>query len=132
MKSGQVVTGIIKGIADQYETPDILQLLPNNKLSVLIDRDTLGKHRHIFLTERVIAQTVVTKADPDELGRDGTVNHTVLYKFDATTQHDGIAYIFDYEQFANDARAGKYNFVMPQMPKLKRPLDYPPALEAIT
>ena len=129
MKSGQVVTGIINGIADHFESSDILQILSNGKLSILTDREILGSHRHVFRSDRVVAQTVVTKADPDELGRDGTVNHTVLYKFDATTQHDGINYIFDYEQFAEDALAGKYNFSMPPLPELKHPLSFPPAME---
>jgi len=132
VKSGQVVTGIINGIADQYETPDILQLLPNNKLSELTDRETVGTYRRVFLTDRVVAQTVVTKAEPDELGRDGTVNHTVLYKFDWATEHDGARYVFDVDDFAENAKAGKYNFPMPQMPELKHPLDYPPALETLT
>ena len=128
MKSGQVITGIIKGIADHFESPDILQILPNGKLSILTDRENLGSHRHVFRSDRVVAQTIVTKSEPDELGRDGIVNHTVLYKFDASTQHDGIAYIFDYEQFAEDALAGKYNFKMPATPKLKHPLDLPPKM----
>jgi hypothetical protein len=132
VNSGQVVTGIINGIADHYETPDILRILPNSKLSLLTDRETLGSHRHVFRSDRVVAQTVVTKAAPDDLGRDGIVNHTVLYKFDATTQHDGLTYIFDYEQFAEDALAGKYNFVMPPIPELKHPLDFPPKMEVTT
>lgn len=129
MKSGQVVTGIINGIADQYETPDILQLLPNGKLAQLIDRETLGAYRRVFVSDRVVAQTMVTKSEPDEHGRDGIVNHTVLYKFDATVEHDGIPYVFDYSQFTEDALAGKYNFTMPQLPELKHPLDFPPELE---
>jgi hypothetical protein len=129
MKSGQVVTGIINGIADSYETPDILQLLPNNKLSELTSRETVGTYRRVYLTDRVVSQTVVTKAEPDELGRDGTVNHTVLYKFDRATEHDGARYVFDVDDFAENAKAGKYNFPMPPMPELKHPLDLPPVLE---
>jgi len=129
MKSGQVVTGILNGLADSYETPDILQLLPNDKLSELTGKETIGTYRHVFIKDRVVAQTIVTQAEPDNLGRDGTVNHTVLYKFDAYTEHDGLIYPFDYKQFATDARAGKYNFTMPPLPELKRPLDPPPPLE---
>lgn len=129
MKSGQVVTGIINGTAQQYESPDILQLLPNGKLSELIDRETLGTYRRVFLTDRVIAQTAVTEAEPDSLGRSGTVNHTVLYKFDSSIEHDGARYVFDIDDFADNARAGKYNFHMPPMPQLKHPLDCPPTLE---
>ena len=129
MKSGQFYKGMIEGVEETYESPDLLLLLPSEKLSILWDRETVGTYRHIFLTERVIAQTVIIKAEPDELGRDGIINHTVLYKFDATTQQDNITYIFDYEQFAKDARAGKYNFPMPPAPELKHPLDSPPAME---
>ena len=129
MKSGQFYKGMINGTEDTYESSDLLIILPSEKLSVLWDRDVLGTYRHVFLTERVVAQTVITEAEPDDLGRDGIVNHTVMYKFDAVVQHDGIAYVFDYEQFAKDARAGKYNFPMPPTPELKRPLDYPPAWE---
>lgn len=129
MRSGQFYKGMINGVEESYESPDLLLLLPNEKLSVLWDRETVGTYRHIFLTERVVAQTVITKAEPDELGRDGIINHTVLYKFDATIQHDGITYIFDYEQFAKDARAGKHNFPMPPTPELKQPLDPPPEKE---
>jgi len=129
VKSGQFYKGMINGTEDTYESSDLLIILPSEKLSVLWDRDVLGTYRHVFLTERVVAQTVITEAEPDDLGRDGIVNHTVMYKFDAVVQHDGIAYVFDYEQFAKDARAGKYNFPMPPTPELKRPLDYPPAWE---
>lgn len=129
MKSGQVVTGILNGTADQFETPDILQILPNTKLSELIDRQTLGTYRRVFLTERVVAQTVVTEAEPDGLGRDGIVNHTIVYQFDRTTEHDGARYVFDVDDFADNARAGKYNFTMPPLPTLKHPLDPPPPLE---
>jgi hypothetical protein len=129
MKSGQFYKGMINGVEETYESPDLLLLLPSEKLAVLWDRETLGTYRHIFLTERVIAQTVIIEAEPDDLGRDGIVNHTVLYKFDATVTHDGLTYIFDYEQFAKDARQGKYNFKMPNAPELKKPLDYPPLME---
>ena len=129
MQSGQFYKGMINGVEETYESPDLLLILPSEKLSILWDRETLGIYRHIFLTERVVAQTVITKAEPDDLGRDGIVNYTVLYKFDAITEHDGLTYIFDYEQFAKDARAGKYNFQMPPAPELKNPLDYPPAME---
>lgn len=129
MRSGQFYKGMINGIEEIYESPDLLLILPSEKLSILWDKDSVGTYRHTFLTERVVAQTVITEAEPDELGRNGIINHTILYKFDATTQHDGLTYIFDYGQFAKDARAGEYNFSMPQAPELKQPLDLPPELE---
>jgi hypothetical protein len=132
MKSGQFYKGMINGTEDTYESPDLLLILPSEKLSILWDRETLGSYRRVFLTERVVAQTVIEPAVPDDLGRDGIVNHTVLYKFDSTITHDGMAYVFDYEQFAKDARAGKYNFKMPEVPELKKPLDYPPPMEVTT
>lgn len=129
MKSGQFYKGMINGVEETYESPDLLLLLPSEKLNILWDREILGTYRRVFLTERVIAQTIITEAEPDDLGRNGIVNHTVLHKFDSVVHHDGIAYIFDYEQFAKDARNGKYNFAMPPTPELKNPLDYPPAME---
>lgn len=129
MKKGQFYKGMINGVEESYESPDLLQLLPSDKLSMLWDRETLGTYRHVFLTERVVAQTVVSKAEPDDLGRDGIVNHTVLYRFDPYVEHDGARYVFDVDDFAENARAGKYNFPMPLAPELKRPLDYPPEME---
>jgi hypothetical protein len=129
MRSGQIVTGIINGIADQFESPDVLQILPMSKLSELIDRETLGSYRRVFLAERVVAQTVVTKSKQDEHGRDGIVNHTVLHQFDSYVTHEGVKYVFDVDDFAENARAGKFNFKMPSLPEVKKPLDYPPEME---
>jgi len=128
MKSGQFVKGMINGVEDMFESPDLLQILPNEKLVELyIER--VGIYSRVFVSERVIARTVVAKADPDDLGRDGIINHTVLYKFDQYTIHDGARYVFDQDFFVMDVKAGKYQFTMPPTPVLKRPLDYPPAME---
>jgi len=129
MKSGQFYKGMINGTEETYESPDLLTILPSDKLAILWDREKLGLYKHVFLTERVIAQTLIEKAEPDELGRDGIVNHTVLYKYDAAATHDGLNYTFDYDAFAADARNGKFNFKMPPTPTLKNPLDYPPIME---
>lgn len=130
MRSAQFYKGIINGVADTYESADLLQVLPSDKLNELWDNERLGVHNRVFLAERVIAKTIVSKSEPDELGRDGTVNYTVLYRFDATVEHDGVRYHFPDEQFAKDARAGKYKgILMSSAPTLKRPLDAPPALE---
>jgi hypothetical protein len=129
MNSGQFVKGMINGTEEAYESRDILQILPMTKLSILWDLDRVGTYRRVFLDERVIAQTVITIAEQDEHGRDGIVNHTVLHKFDASTTHDGIKYVFDSEQFARDAKTGKYNFKMPPCPELKTPLDEPSPME---
>jgi len=129
LKSGQFVKGKINGVEDSYETPELLQLLPSEKLSALWDQEHIGTYNRVFLDERVIAKTIITKSEPDEYGRVGIINHTVIYRFDAVTEHDGFKYQFPTEQFAKDARAGKYNFTMPQTPTLKKPLDYPPKME---
>lgn len=131
MRRGQFYKGMINGIEATYETPDLFQILPANKLTQLWDREKIGVYRQIFLSERVITQTLIEKAEPDEHGRDGIVNHTVLYKFDGVHEHEGAIYNFDPDKFASDARLGKYNFTMPPTPELKRPLDLPPSLETL-
>lgn len=131
MRCGQFYKGMIDGIESTYESSGLLQILPANKLAQLWDREKIGTYRQVFLAERTIAQTVIEKATPDEHGRDGIVNHTVLYKFDWSTEHEGANYTFDLEKFATEARSGKYNFTMPPTPELKRPLDVPPPLETL-
>jgi hypothetical protein len=129
MKSAQFFKGMINGTEAQYESPDLIQLLPGEKLNALWDQERIGTHNRIFLDERAVAKTVITQSEPDEHGRLGIINHTIIYRFDATIEHDGIQYLFPNEQFAKDARAGKFNFKMPPTPELKKPLDYPPKLE---
>ena len=51
MKSGQVYKGLISGVEEQYESPDILLILPLAKLSPLIDRDIIGTYRQAFVRE---------------------------------------------------------------------------------
>ena len=132
MRSGQFYKGMINGIEESYESPDLLQILPNEKLALLWDLDSPGIYNRVFKSERVIAKTVVSKAVPDDLGRDGVINHTVLYKFDLYTTLDGARYIFDTDQFVEEVMAGKYSFPMPPTPILKKPLDYPPPMEVQT
>ena len=133
MRAAQFVKGIINGIAESYESSNLFQILPADKLTAIWDIDRLGTYNRVFLSERVVTKTVVTPSVPDELGRSGTVNHTVLYKFDPNIEHDGIRYLFPEEQFKTDAQAGKYkNIIMPPLPELKRPLDVPTALEMQT
>jgi hypothetical protein len=129
MKTAQFIKGMIDGTEVSYESPDLLQLLPSEKLSILWDQERIGTHNRIFLDEHAIAKTVVTQSEPDEHGRLGVINHTVIYRFDASVEHDGIQYLFPNEQFAKDARAGKFAFKMPPAPELKKPLDTPPKLE---
>jgi hypothetical protein len=130
VKAGQFYKGMINGVEDTYESPDILQILPSDKLAELWDMERPGTYSRVFLSDRVIAKTVVTKAVPDSYGRDGIVNHTVLYKLDKQTTICGATYNFDAEQFKADALAGKYKQLkMPAVPELKHPLDAPALLE---
>lgn len=131
MRSGQFYKGMINDVEATYESPDLLQLLPSDKLNILWDREKLGLHRRVFLSDRVITLTLIAPAVPDEHGRDGIINHTIIYKFDSYTTHDGAKYIFDREQFEQDIRLGKYDLKMPPAPELKRPLDPPPILEEL-
>lgn len=133
MKSGQFVKGMINGIeVDPYETPNLAQLLSSlssSEKASCWDKERIGTYLWVNAETRSIIKTEITKAVPDALGRDGIVNHTVIYQFDSFIEHDGLNYLFSKEQFRQNANAGKYNFPMPPLPELKRPLELPPALE---
>jgi hypothetical protein len=131
MKSAQVVSGILKGVADQYESPNILQVISSDNLSKLlsIDRVRNEPYPNVFLSELVVACTKVIPSELDELHRTGTVNHTVVHRFESVIERDGYFYTFPREQFERDARADKLRFKMPPMPELKKPLDPPPPPE---
>lgn len=133
MKSGQFVKGMIGGIeVDPYETSNLSQVksnLSSSEWNACWDKERIGTYLWVNAETRSIIKTVISKAVPDELGRDGIVNHTVIYQFDSIAQVDGLNYQFPKEQFRQNANMGKYNFPMPPTPELKRPLEYPPALE---
>jgi hypothetical protein len=127
LKSAQVVSGIINGVADQYESPNLLQILPIDKLNELtsIERISSEPYSRVFLSELVTACVHVFPSEPDSLKRNGIVNHTVIHRFDNVIERDGYFYTFPREQFERDARAGRLRFKMPSMPTLKKPLDAP-------
>jgi hypothetical protein len=129
LKSAQIVSGIINGVADQYESVDLLQVLPNDKLSELtsIERIRKDPYSRVFLNELVVAEVLVFPSEPDSLKRSGIVNFTVIHRFDSVIERDGYFYTFPREQFERDARAGRLRFKMPPLPELKKPLDLPPA-----
>ena len=131
MKSAQVVSGILNGIADQFESPDALQVLPNDKLSELTSIERIRKepYSRVFLSELVTAEVLVFPSELDSLKRLGIVNYTVIHRFDSVIERDGYFYTFPREQFERDARAGRLQFKMPPMPELKKPLEPPPPPE---
>jgi hypothetical protein len=131
MKSAQIVSGILKGVADQYESLDLLQVLSIDKLSELtsIERTRKEPYSRVFLSELATAEVHVFPSEPDNLKRSGIVNHTVIHRFDSVIERDGYFYTFPREQFERDARAGRLQFKMPPMPELKKPLDPPPPPE---
>jgi hypothetical protein len=61
MKSAQFFKGMINGTEAQYESPDLIQLLPGEKLNALWDQERIGTHNRIFLDERAVAKTVITQ-----------------------------------------------------------------------
>ena len=131
MKSAQIVTGIINGVAEQYESPNILQVISSENLSKLtrIERVRNEPYPNVFLSELVVACTKVTPSELDDLHRTGTVNHTVVHRFESVIERDGYFYAFPREQFERDARADRLRFKMPPFPEIKKPLDIPPAPE---
>jgi hypothetical protein len=131
VKSAQIINGIINGVADQWESPNVLQVISSDNLSKLLRIERIRKepYQNVFLSELVIACTKVTESELDELHRTGTVNHTVVHRFESVIERDGYFYSFPREQFERDARADKLHFKMPPFPEIKKPLDLPPPPE---
>jgi hypothetical protein len=129
MKTGQFYKGMINGTEDSYESPDIYQVLPKEKLDEYWDKERVGTYNRVFLSEHVILKTVISKSEPDGYGREGIINHTVIYRFDPYIEHDGLKYVLDTEQFLKDVKDGKIAIKQLKVPELKKPLDAPPALE---
>jgi hypothetical protein len=131
MKSAQIITGIINGVADWFESPNILSVISADKLTELTSLDNIREkpYYRVFVNDYIVAATTVKPSEPDRYGRAGTVNHTVIYRFDSVIERDGYFYYIPKDQFDKDARNGKFQFKMPSMPELKKPLDQPPTPE---
>jgi hypothetical protein len=129
MRSAQFVKGMIGGVEVTYESPQLLEILSPEKLAPMWDETRIGTYKRIGSIDRYTAKTVVTQSEPDEYGRVGVVNHTVIYQFDPSKEAERIKYIIDLEEFRRNARNGMYDFKMPPKPELKKPLDSPPPPE---
>lgn len=129
MRSAQFVKGMIGGVEVTYESPSLLEILSPEKLAPMWDANQIGIFKRIVSSDRYTAKTVVSKSEPDEYGRVGIVNHTVIHQFDPSKETDRAKYILDLEEFRRKARDGFYDFKMPPMPELKKPLDSPPPPE---
>jgi hypothetical protein len=130
MQAAQFFKGKIDGYEQNFESSNLVELLPLDKILDLRDYDNTEKpHQRYFKTEKVIA---LVEAYPvksaDAAGRDGIQTRGVLYKFDKTTPHDGFTYLFPEEQFIKELNTGK-KLKMPPLPELKKPLDTPPPIE---
>lgn len=129
MRSAQFVKGMIGGVEVSYESPLLLEILSPEKLAPMWDANQIGTHKRIVSADRYTAKTVVSKSEPDEYGRVGIVNHTVIHQFDLSREVDRAKYVLDLEDFRRNARNGTYDFKMPPMPELKKPLGPPPPPE---
>lgn len=118
MKSGQFYRGKMDGIQKHYESPDLEDILPTDKLCILADYNQVGEHFHFFKEDRVLTRTQVTEAENTDGRLGGIINHTVLYKFDRSLTHESAKYIFDTETFIQEIRQGQRKFKMPDPPTL--------------
>jgi hypothetical protein len=132
MQSGQFYRGKIDGIQKHYESPNLSEILPYDKLQELADNTVLGEYPRFFKNEKVLAKTVVSPAENSDGRKGGVTNHTVLYRFDQTVTHDGLQYVFPLEDFIAEILAGKRRFKMPPAPDLPFEqgfISFPPPLE---
>jgi hypothetical protein len=130
MKSAQFFKGKIGGYEQSFETINLIEMLPLDKLSELLDYNTINKPcQRYFKAERVLALVEAYKIENgDASGRSGIQTRGILYKFDKTTKLDDLDYLFPEEQFVTLLYTGK-RLKMPSLPELKKPLDSPPPLE---
>lgn len=130
MKSAQFFKGKIDGYEQSFETLNLIEMLPLDKLSDLMDYSIIGKPKQrYFKAERVLALVEAYRVENgDASGRGGIQTRGVLYKFERTARLDDLDYLFPEEQFVNMLYAGK-RLKMPPMPQIKKPLDPPPPLE---
>jgi hypothetical protein len=121
---------MIGGVEVTYESSNLMEILSPDKLAPMWDANQIGTRKRVISADRIIAKTVVTKSEPDEYGRVGIVNHTVIYQLDPSVLKDRAKYTLDIEDFRRNANNGYYDFKMPPLPELKKPfLDTPPAPE---
>jgi hypothetical protein len=121
MRTGQFVKGIVNNTTEAYDTEGISQLLSEKELDKLYNRRDLGVFLYINKKERVLALSTVKKASDGE--RAGCItNHTVIVKFDASIEKDGLTYRLD-PQDINEELANKTPILTIAFPKLKQPLD---------
>ena len=128
MRSAQFIKGMINGAEVEYTTSNLMEIVGSpQELAPMWDQKYVGTYKRIRSQQRYTAMTVITKSEPDEFGRVGIVNHTVIYQFDPSKFEDRVKYGFDVDDFKQKAYQGMFDFKMPPMPELKKPLDNPPA-----
>jgi hypothetical protein len=118
MKSGQFVKGKIDGIQKTFKSPGIRELIPKDKMAELENCFEIGEYNQFFKQARALIKTVVTPAENTDGRKDGVINHTVIYSYDASVEHNGLKYIFDMETFVNEVLSGKRQLKMPPFPQL--------------
>jgi hypothetical protein len=130
MKSAQFFKGKIDGFEQSFETVNLIEMLPLDKLSDLMAYDIINKPcQRYFKADRVLALVEAYRVENgDVAGRSGIQTRGILYKFEKTVKCDGLDYLFPEDQFVSLLYAGK-RLKMPLLPELKKPFDAPPPIE---
>ena len=95
MQSGQFIIGMVNGIIEAYQSIGVEKLLPEENLRFLYDLgkyNSEGKFIYQWASSNAISKTVLIQKSDGE-GRKGTINHTVIIKFDS------LADILDHTDF---------------------------------
>lgn len=131
MLCAQFFKGKIEGYEQTFETCDLLDFLPYDKLADLKDYDDTTKpYQRFYRAERVLALVEAYKVvSADASGRGGLQARGVLYKFDKEIERDGLKYPFPENQLIEILTSGKHVKMPPLPEKLTKPLPPPPPLE---
>ena len=124
MKGAQFVRGMINGNSSTYESANLIEVLPREYHNIM-DLRTVGLTQIHDAQLRFFAQVIISKTEPDAMGRPGYIKHGVCYRLEPYIKHDNTLYFYNPEYFENAYNGGVFNFEMPPLPELTNPLPQP-------
>lgn len=123
MKVGQFVIGIFDGTTKPYQSKGVEKLLDEDEFNKLWRLNKAGIWIYVNPEQRVVARTVVEETNDGEYtGRKGTINHTVIVRFDESTYKDGCLYHIDASSVTRELAQNTAVLFYPFPEELKQPL----------
>lgn len=123
MKAGQFVIGIFDGTTKPYQSKNVEKLMDEEEFNKLWRLNKPGTWIYVNPDQRVVARTVVKETNDGEYtGRKGTINHTVIVRFDESIYKDGCLYQIDASSITRELAQNTVALTQPFPEPLKQPL----------